>query len=546
MRRALVLILLLAAASSVFAVQAGLMRVSAPGQPAATGSAKSEKFALAYLDGEIREGRFVLTASQTDTLSLIEHRRYQQRASGLPVWGGEVVVHMRNGKAESCDGQYFLTPPALATAPSLTRAQALQAFEGGVKTTGLEIDAERSALVIYPLSETEFRLVHKLWVRDPDKPMFNETALVDAADGTVYLHFSNIQTVNPTIGIGLGQRGDTMKFPTNLYSSAYYLWDPASARPFNQRTFDGKHQYGASISISNTSNNSWPSDNIVNVHTYIGYTYDFFYLTFGLKGPNNANMNLTSFAHIYSTSQGLYDNAFWNEDASMYGQGMYFLDPYRGNKDYGAALDVVAHELSHAVTTYHANLTYWGESGALNESFSDVIGTATEWMFQPAGTGYNMADWINAEDAGPTFSYDKCRRQDNPNLNSQLKNAGYSSAYWYPDPAHIAQKVPSLYSGSTPIDNDNVHINCTIFPHVFYLLAQGGANPYSGRTVAKIGLTAATKIFYDAFANRMVSSTNFLGAAQALLNAAYALYGASSNEYAQTKEAIRAIGYTVS
>jgi bacillolysin len=545
MRKALALILFLTAASSLFAVQAGLMRASAPGQPA-TGSAKTEKFALAYLDAEIRAGRFVLSGAQTDSLSFVEHRRYQQLAAGLPVWGGEVIVHLRNGKAESCDGQYFLAPASLETTPALTRAQALQAFEGGIKATGLVLDAERTALVVYPVSETEFRLAYKLWARDPGKPMFNESALVDAADGTVYLHFSNIQT-DLLIGVGLGQRGDTLKFPTYRYNNAYYLWDQAAVRPFTQRTFDGKHQYGADISISNSANNSWPSDNIVNIHTYVGYTYDFYFLNFGLKGPNNANLPLTSFAHIYSVSQGLYDNAFWLSDNALYGQGMYFLDPYNGNKDYGAAFDIVAHELSHAVTTYHANLTYFGEPGALNESFSDVMGTAAEWHFQPAGTGYNLADWANGEDASPpAFTYDKCRRQDNPNLNSQLKNAGYSSAYWYPDPAHIAQKVPTLYSGTTAIDNDNVHVNCTIFPHVFYLLAHGGANPYSNRTVAAIGFEAAKRIFYDAFVNRMTSSTNFLGASNALLASALSLYGASSNEYAQTKEAIRAIGYTVS
>jgi bacillolysin len=546
MKRFLAMILLLSAASGLFAIQAGVTRAADPSRPQAASGAKSQKFALAYLDAEIRDGRFVLKATQRDTLSPVEHLRYQQLASGLPVWGGEIVVHMRNGKAESCDGEYYVLPAPIDPAPKLSRIQALQAAEGGLKQTGLEVDAERSGLVIYPVSDTEFRLAYKLWVRKPDAPMFNETALVDAATGAILLHFSNIKNEDLTIGVGLGQRGDTLKFPTTLQTNLYYMWDKISARPFTQRTFDGKHQYGATISISSTSNNSWASDNIVNIHTYIGYTYDLFYTMFGLKGPNNANMPLTSFAHIYSTSQGLTDNAFWNEDSSMYGQGMYFLDAYKGNKDYGAALDVVAHELSHAVTTFHANLTYFGESGALNESFSDVIGTATEWRFQAPGTGYNLADWVNAEDAGPTFSYDKCRRQDNPNLNSQLKNAGYPAPYsTWPDPAHILQKIPTLYSGGTPIDSDNVHLNCTIFPHAFYLLANGGANPYSGKTVAKIGLEAATKIFYDAFINRMTSSTNFLGAANALLASAYYLYGASSSEYAQTKEAIRAIGYTV-
>jgi thermolysin len=546
MKKVLVLLVLLLAATSLFAMRAGLTQVIDPARPQAAAGAKSVKFALAYLDTEIREGRFVLKFSQRDTLSPVVHDRYQQMASGLPVWGGEIILHMRNGKAESVDGEYYILPAAIDPAPKLTKPQALQVVEGLLKEPSLELDLERSGLVIYPVSETEFRLAYKLWVRSPEKPLVNETALVDAVTGAVLLHFSNIQYGDLTIGVGIGQRGDTLKFPTSLISNVYYMTDAGSTRPFAQFTYDARHQYGASISVSNTSNNSWSSDNIVNVHTYIGYTYDFYYATFGLKGPNNSNMPLKAFAHIYSVSQGYYDNAFWLSDNSMYGQGFYILDPYISGKDYGAAIDVVGHELSHAVTSYHSNLTYYGESGALNESFSDIMGTAVEWMFQPAGTGYNMADWINGEDAGAPFSYDKCRRQDNPNLNSQLKNAGYSSAYWYPDPAHIAQKVPTLYSGSTAIDSDNVHINCTIFPHAFYLLAHGGVNPYSNLSVSGIGLTEATRIFYDAYVNRMTSSTTFLQAAQAILNSVNALYGSSSNEHTQVVNTLRAIGYTVS
>ena len=543
MKKVLVLIVLLLAASSLFAMRAGLTTVIDPNHPQAASSGKTVKFALAYLDTEIREGRFVLKLSQRDTLSSVVHDRYQQMASGLPVWGGEIILHMRNGKAESVDGEYYILPAAVDPAPKLTRDQALQAVEGGLKQPGLEIDLERSGLVIFPLSETEFRLAHKLWVRSPEKPLFNETAIVDAVTGAILLHFTNIQSGDLTIGVGIGQRGDTLKFPTSFINNLYNLMDSAAVRPFAQFTYDGKHQYGAPINVSTTSNNSWSSDNIVNVHAYIGYTYDFYYTTFGLKGPNNSNMPLKAFAHVYSISQGLYDNAFWLSDTSMYGQGFYILDPYNSNKDYGAAIDVVGHELSHAVTSYHSNLTYYGESGALNESFSDIMGTAVEWMFQPAGTAYNKADWVNGEDAAAPFSYDKCRRQDNPNLNDQLKNAGYPSSYWYVDPAHIAQKVPTLYNGSAVVDSDNVHINCTIFPHAFYLLANGGANPYSGETVAGIGLPAATKIFYDAWVNRLTSASKFADAANALRDSARALYGVSSNEATQTMKALHAIGY---
>ncbi|MCX6575711.1 MAG: M4 family metallopeptidase [Candidatus Aminicenantes bacterium] len=544
MRKFFAFIAVVLLSSNLFGMRVGMMQVVDPARPRSAQDIRAEKVVWAFLAAEIENGHFVLKTIQCDTLSPVEHRRYRQMFAGLPIWGGEIIQHVRNGKVESYDGEYFIISQ-LDPKPRLTMAQALESLQGILKETGLEIAAERSELVIFPQNDHEFRLAYKLWVRKPNAPMFNETAIVDATTGAVLLHFSNIKSEDIIIGVGLGQRGDTLKFPTSLSNSLYYMKDSASVRPFAQSTFDGKHQYGGTIYVSSSSNNSWASDNIVNVHTYIGYTYDLYFAMFGLKGPNNANMPLKAFAHIYSPSQGLTDNAFWHEDDSMYGQGFYILDPYRGTMDWGAAIDVVAHELSHAVTSYHANLTYYGESGALNESFSDIIGTATEWMFQHEGTGYNLADWINGEDAAAPFSYDKCRRQDNPNLNSQLKNAGYPSAYWFPDPAHIAQKVPSIYSGGYPIDNDNVHINCTIYPHVFYLLAHGGTNPVSGMSVSAVGLENAIKIFYDAFVNRATDKTDFLGMANILLASSYYLYGSSSNEYAQVKQALRAIGYIV-
>ncbi len=544
MRKFFAFIAVVLLSSNLFGMRVGMMQVVDPARPRSAQDIRAEKVVWAFLAAEIENGHFVLKTIQCDTLSPVEHRRYRQTFAGLPVWGGEIIQHVRNGKVESYDGEYFIILQ-LDPKPRLTMAQALESLQGILKETGLEIAAERSELVIFPQNDHEFRLAYKLWVRKPNAPMFNETAIVDATTGAVLLHFSNIKSEDIIIGVGLGQRGDTLKFPTSLSSGQYLMKDSRVARPYVQQTFDCRHQLPSTVHVSSSASNSWPSDNIVNIHTYIGFSYDFYFTKFGLKGPNNANMTLNAFAHIYSPSQGLTDNAFWHEDDSMYGQGFYILDPYRGTRDCGAAIDIVGHEFSHAVTNFHANWDYSGEYGALDESFSDIMGTATEWMFQHEGTGYNLADWINGEDAAAPFSYDKCRRQDNPNLNSQLKNSGYPSQWWYPDPAHLSQKIPTLYYYGELVDNDNVHNNCTIYPHVFYLLSHGGTNPVSGMSVSAVGLENATKIFYDAFVNRAVKKTDFLGMANALLASSYYLYGASSNEYAQTKQALRAIGYTV-
>jgi thermolysin len=318
------------------------------------------------------------------------------------------------------------------------------------------------------------------------------------------------------------------------------------ARPFVQKTFDAEYSFPSTVYLPASADNTWPRDNIVNIHTYIGYAYDFYFITLGLKGVNGNNRPLSAFGHVFSKSRELYDNAFWNPNTNyLYGVGLYFLEPYQTTQDNGAAIDVVGHEYSHAVTYYHAELRYLFESGALSESFSDIMGTAIEFAFQPEGEGYNEADWYHGEDRNPTFSYSECRCQSDPNVNSQLKNGGLPHKWWLPDPCHLSQQIPPYSPYGYIWDNGGVHLNCTIFPHAFYLLAHGGTNKISGVSVEGIGLNKAITIFYSAWVHHMISTTNFLGAANALLKSSYEIYGGSSAEYEQTVNAIRAIGYIV-
>jgi thermolysin len=330
------------------------------------------------------------------------------------------------------------------------------------------------------------------------------------------------------VGLGHGYHGELYKFPVTFQSGQYLLCDESVARPVDQytadyRTYDGHYYY-----VAGDADNFWDSDGaLVSAHTFLGLIYDYYYLFHGREGIDDSNLDIIATVHWSDGS----DNAFWDPDED----GMFFLDPGGVGFQFAAALDVVAHEYSHGVTDYTSDLVYLSESGALNESFSDIMGTAVEFYWQEPGSGFLKADWYCGEDARTYFSGSGLRNLADPNSNSQLGDPDY------PDPCHLSQ----AYDWPWYIDNGGVHINSTLYSHAYYLLANGGTNRVSGKSVTAIGMDKATKIFYRAWTYYMVPSSDFLYAANALLQSAYDLYGSSSSEYAESIRAMEAIGWIV-
>ncbi len=150
---------------------------------------------------------------------------------------------------------------------------------------------------------------------------------------------------------------------------------------------------------------------MVDAHAYAGWTYDYYYKRFARAGLDGRNLAMVSVVHPVrrdawatassSTLNLYYLNAFYAGDGIMvYGEGLPDGVTVGGLQwgYFAGALDVVAHELTHGVTDYTSGLIYRNESGALNEAFSDIMGTAVEFYFQPAGTGYMKADYLLGED----------------------------------------------------------------------------------------------------------------------------------------------------
>jgi thermolysin len=203
------------------------------------------------------------------------------------------------------------------------------------------------------------------------------------------------------------------------------------------------------------------------------------------------------------------------------------VGPQRWNYLSGA-LDVVAHELTHGITEFTSDLIYANESGALNESFSDIMGTSVEFFFQPAGTGPMKADYLIGEDVVTAAA---------PGALSGIRSMADPGLYDQPD--HYSKR----YIGND--DNGGVHINSGISNQAFYLAIEGGTNRTSGVRVQGVGgsnRVQIEKIFYRAFAQLMPPNANFSLARAITLQAAIDLNGVNSPPYNAVRDAWTAVG----
>jgi len=470
-----------------------------------------------FFDEQIKIGNLRLTKIQNDPIAEMEHHRYSQYYKGLEVYGGQIIKHYKKSEEVGINGEYYRIYDFDVT-PIISKEEAVEIFSIDLNEDGLSEATEESKLLIYPVDDGDYHLAYQIVLEKG--PGYCMTGIIDAKTGEIILKYSNIQYEDQSIGIGTGYHGAQYKFPTTYYEDVFLLADEKVTRPVSLYTVD----WNIGGYVPSDADNVWNYYSaVINAHVFAGWVYDYYYLEHDRHGIDNNNMDII--VNVNWSEDG-YDNAHW----SPYENQMYFYIPDQDQN--AAALDTVAHEYTHGVTQYSSNLQYIFESGALNESLSDIIGAAVEHYWFPKGKGFLKADWYHGEDSKVTYNTNGCRNLANPNSNWQ---SGLG-----PDPCHLSQYL------IVPIEFDNggVHLNMTIFSHAYYLLAEGGINKVSGKSVTGIGIEKATRIFYGAWVYRLTRSSNFLAAANALLNYAIDIYGNNSEEVKQTIRAMEAIGYT--
>ncbi|MDR6779751.1 Zn-dependent metalloprotease [Paenibacillus peoriae] len=384
-----------------------------------------------------------------------------------------------------------------ASALKDSKIEAVEAEKSSIaKIANLQPEVDPKAdLYFYPKGD-DLQLVYVTEVNVLEPAPLRTRYIIDANDGSIVFQYD---IINEATGTGKGVLGDTKSFTTTASGSSYQLKD--TTRGNGVVTYTASNRQSIPGTILTDADNVWNDPAGVDAHTYAAKTYDYYKAKFGRNSIDGRGLQLRSTVHYGSR----YNNAFWNGSQMTYGDGdgSTFI-AFSGDPD------VVGHELTHGVTEYTSNLEYYGESGALNEAFSDVIGNDIQ-----------RKNWLVGDDIyTPNIAGDALRSMSNPTL--------------YDQPDHYS----NLYTGSS--DNGGVHTNSGIINKAYYLLAQGGT--FHGVTVNGIGRDAAVQIYYSAFTNYLTSSSDFSNARAAVIQAAKDQYGANSAEATAAAKSFDAVG----
>jgi Zn-dependent metalloprotease len=411
---------------------------------------------------------------QVDDLGMA-HTRIMQTQGGVPVFGGEAIVHLTPGGSVAGVTNDLVANIAVSTQPKIDQERALDLAlldYGNPRLLTQDPAVDLQVLRHEGIDYLAWRV--QLARLDGSKQSAMPVYFIDAHTGDQILSYDNLKSTSLS---------DTDKRTHDMRNGTSYTSAPIA---------------DSADAVANDA------------HVHAGYTIDYFLAKHNRDSFDGNGTVVRSYVH-YSSN---YVNAYWNGSVLTYGDG----DGQTSNPL--VVLDVVAHEFTHGVTDFTADLIYQNESGALNEASSDILAAAVEAHVEGITDGtYKVGEdcWLAAP--ALRFMYDPM-------------TDGKSTDHY-----------TTRYTGFE--DNGGVHRNSGIANLFFYLLAEGGQHPKVQHRVAPvtaIGIQPAANIWYRALTQYMTASTNFSGARTATINAATDLFGATSNQVCQVKNAWAEVG----
>ena len=449
------------------------------------------------------------------------HLRYAQMHQGLRVWPAEVLIHLNpEGDVDLMSGGYVPMPNKLILNPIVLPEQA-QALAKEAVHEGNGGTVSEPELIIYAPTQRAPRLG---WKMDVNVSLVSAwTVIIDAINGATLEVITLVQESN-VAGSGVDKLGITR--PLNVWSEDGFffmidtskpMFDPRSDPPAINTTNggifildvrsqdennEGGYDNGIFRYLSDSPTSGWVPDG-VSASFALSQTYDYYLQRHNWNSYDNQGSNMTALTRVGSNPPR---NAFW-----LPGQRIMVFNtgPMVG------ALDITAHELTHAVTNLTADLVYMNQSGALNEAFSDIFGELVE-----ARVKGGAPDWMTHTGLAPP------RRSLKDPSSEQIGQTGRP----YPSKMSefIAPDDPFLdnFQGR---DQGGVHFNSSIINHAFYLLAEG--------LPGAVGLSDAERIFFRTLTVHLSKGSEFIDARNLAIQSAEEIFGANSIQAQITAEA---------
>ncbi|MFF4903208.1 M4 family metallopeptidase [Streptomyces sp. NPDC001068] len=448
------------------------------------------------------------------------HTRYARTYEGLPVeGGGELIVH-DGARGRSIDDSLHapLSVPAIdGVVPTGRARSAALAAAGEQHIAHAVVDGSPKRVVWAGSATPRMALDNVVSGSRADGTPSRLHVVLDAATGSRLAAYDEV-----TAGVGNSQYSGTVQLGTQRVGDTYQLVDTQRGGNSVRNVKNGG--LGELFTDADDVWGDGTADDPVTAAVDAAYgartTWNFYHDMFGRNGIADDGVGAVSNVHVSGLA-----NAYWLDSCfcMTYGDGLDDRHPL-------TELDIAAHEMTHGVTSATAGLLETGESGALNEATSDIMGTAVEFF---ANDPDDVPDYTIGELADVRGTGKPLRYMDQPSKDASEK--GTSQDYWTP--------------GTHLLDP---HFGAGVANHFFYLLSEGSGHKtvngidydsptYDGLPVAGIGLHNATNVWYRALTHYMTSTTDYAGARTATLQAAADLFGTTSDAYESVANAWAAV-----
>jgi len=468
-----------------------------------------------------------LVKTETDALGFT-HYRYQQYHKGVMVFGAVYILHEKNNQLKTGNGLIVTTieksasssiKPQRATDIAIAAMSAEQyAWQNKTMEADLKTAKKNEKATNYPKAQLmyfakngsiDYHLVYRIEVL-ATKPLKRIAYYIDANNGTIYHFIDLMMRADKPTKAATRYNGVKTITVDSVAPAQYYLRETGRGNGITTKNLQNQGDMvnvnvNAAVQIMETDTFFNEDLTANNAHWASEMTYDYYWQVHNRNSYNGSGIAMFSYVHWGNSIA----NAMWTGSAMVYGDGDGSSGPF-------TTAEICGHEITHAVTQYTADLIYENESGALNESFSDMFGSMVNYF------ATDTLNWLIGLQTGAAF-----RNMANP---KQFQNPDtYKGQYWI--------------TGTS--DNGGVHTNSGVANYWFALIVKGdtGTNDKGYRyDITPIGPQKSEKIAYRALSTYLTPSSQFIDCYQAMIQASNDLYGECSDESKIVAAAWAAVG----